>query len=404
MVSKKLHIVLIILILLVGFSCKKKYPFPEIKNIPEGELITIAKAKEYYEPGKTIKFTKDISVTGVITADETNGNLYKECFLQDSTGGLYLRFISSSGVYIGDSVRVNLKGANILKYNQMLQIDSLHPDNNIVKIKTQQYRKPETVTIAQLNANKIAYQGKLVKIENVFFLEGGKGKTFADASNKESLTQILQDVLSNTLNVRTSGYAKFAADTLPLGSGSIIGIVSQYNSDLQLIIRSTSEIEMNKPIPIIKDFQDQNLISGGWSNYNVSGILVWSVTDAGSTGNFYCKIDNTVSKLTGETWFISPPIDLSNSSNPFFSFRTATFSSNGALRVYALTNYVGGDPNLASLTQFTPTLSQGSWMWTSSGNISLSAFLQNNTRIAFRYVGYSTSWNTWEIDDIIINP
>jgi len=404
MKNLKKYSIILLSALVVLAGCTKEYDTPTNRTIPVGNVLTIAEVRALHVPGTETRITQDISVYGVVTADETTGNLYKETYIQDETGALYLRFTTSSGVYIGDSIRVNLKGTKILRYNQMLQVDSVHPDNNIVKVKTQQYRTPEVVTIATLKANMEAYQGKLIQLNSVYFIDGGQGKTYADGVNKVAVSRILEDANSNQIDVRTSGYANFANDTIPGGSGTFIGVVGQFNSTLQLLVRKPNELKMTGSKPTLKNFQDQSLTSGGWTVQNVSGTLNWTVSDLGSTGNFYGKIDNTNAKLTGETWYISPAQDLSSSTAPFFKFRSATFANNSALQVYVLTNYTGGNPNSGTLTQVSPTLSGGSWSWTNSGNISLSSYLQSNVYIAFKYTGLSSAWNTWELDDITINP
>src|SRR5690606_10722923 len=206
------------IVILTG--CTKEYDTPTNRTVPVGSVLTIAEVRALHVPGTETRITQDISVFGVVTADETTGNLYKETYIQDETGALYLRFTTSSGVYIGDSIRVNLKGTKILRYNQMLQVDSVHPDNNIVKIKTQQYRTPEVVTITALKANMESYQGKLIQLNSVYFIDGGQTKTYADGINKVAVSRMLEDASSNQIDVRTSGYANFANDTLPAGSGT----------------------------------------------------------------------------------------------------------------------------------------------------------------------------------------
>lgn len=398
------HILLFASVIFLLASCTKEYDKPTVETIPVGNVLTIAEVKALHVPGTETRITQDITVFGVVTADESTGNLYKETYIQDETGALYLRFTTSSGVYIGDSIRVNLNGTKLLRYNQMLQVDSVHPDNNIVKLGTQQYRTPEVVTISTLKANMESFQGKLIQLDSVYFIDGGQTKTYADGINKVAESKLLEDANSNQIDVRTSGYANFANDTLPAGSGTFIGIVGQFNSTLQLLVRKPSELKMTGSKPTLKNFQDQSLTSGGWTIENVSGTLNWTVSDLGSTGNFYGKIDNTNAKLTGETWFISPSQNLTNSTAPFFKFRSATFANNTALQVFVLTNYTGGNPNSGTLTQVFPILSAGSWSWTSSGNIDLSSYLQSNVYIAFKYTGFSSAWNTWELDDITINP
>ncbi|MCL4856215.1 MAG: hypothetical protein KJZ55_02905, partial [Flavobacteriales bacterium] len=188
-------------------SCTKEYDTPTNRTIPVGNVLTIAEVRALHVPGTETRITQDITVYGVVTADESTGNLYKETYIQDETGGLYLRFTTNSGVYIGDSIRVNLNKTKLLRYNQMLQVDSVHPDNNVTKIATQQFRTPELVSISTLKANMESYQGKLVQLDGVFFIEGGLTKTYADGVNKESVSRILQDAGSNQIDVRTSGYA-----------------------------------------------------------------------------------------------------------------------------------------------------------------------------------------------------
>ena len=404
---KKLH--LIISTILVGTvlftSCNKEYIDPESRTIPIGKVLTIAQVRALYVPGEIVVIAEDISVYGVVTADETTGNLYKEAYMQDATGALYLRFTSSNGLYIGDSIRVNIKGAKIYKYNQMLQVDSLHADNNITKIATQKFRTPEVVTIADLNADIEGYQGKLIQIDNVKFVERNLGLTYADGVNHVSVSRFLEDLSTAQIEVRTSGYANFANDTLPAGNGSFIGISAQYNTGLQLLIRNPNELTLNgaTPIEINKNFDDNSLTSGGWTTQYPVPNNTWTV--ASFAGNYYGNITNGSSKLVGESWLISPSFDLSSSSAPLFNFKTATFATNSALKVMISTNYDGiSMPATATWTDITSsfTYSTGSWTWTNSGNFSLTAYLQPNVYIAFKFTGTASSWDSWEVDNVKI--
>ncbi len=73
-----------------------------------------------------VEITHGWSLSGIITAsDKKDGNLYKEAFIQDATGGIRLIFDSTSGLYIGDSVIVNLKGLYIGDYGDFWQVGSV---------------------------------------------------------------------------------------------------------------------------------------------------------------------------------------------------------------------------------------------------------------------------------------
>lgn len=393
---------MVVAILLV--SCKKEYDAPPVKTVPTGDVKTIAEVRALYVPGESVKITQDISVYGVVTADETTGNLYKEAYMEDATGGLYMRFQSNSGLYIGDSIQVNINGAIILKYNQMLQVDSLHADNSIKKISTQNYKTPKLVTISDLLNDKEGYQAKLIRLDSVFFEEGGVA-TFADGDNQVSVTRVLSDYISDTtqIDVRTSGYANFANDILP-GSGTFIGVVAQYNDGLQLIVRDPDELNMPNPSPFVKNFNDESITSGGWVQQNVIGNVDWSTSSAGGATSPYAVIKNYIggSNIPCETWLVSPTIDLTSSSNPVMSMRSDYNYTGDPLIAYITTNYTG-DVTTTSWTVLPISLDVTSgWGFVSSGDFSLSSYIGSNVTIAFKYTGSNSNGSTWEIDDIRI--
>lgn len=392
-------------------SCEKNYTDPTIKEVPVGAVKTIADVRAMYEPGKTVYITEDISVFGIVTMDETTGNLYKESYITDATGNLYIRFISGSGLFIGDSIRINLNGAKILKYNQMLQVDSLHPDNSVVKLATQKFKSPEVTTIAALNTNLDAAQGKLVQLDNVRFVNGGQGKTFADAATQTAVSWDVQDLNGDLMEVRTSGYANFANDTLPGGVGSFIGIVAQYNNGLQLLVRDPNELIMTGVAPVLvlsKDFDDQSLTSGGWSSQTIIGgaSCDWGIF---ASTNSAAKVSNN-SNLVCESWLISPAIDLTGATNASMEFRnTIRFDVGPQLELIVSTDYDGvSAPSTATWTSLTAAVSAnngwdtdaGSWNFISSGSVDLSAFTQAGVYVAFKFIGTNSTSVTWEVDEI----
>jgi hypothetical protein len=408
---KNLHFILsTLLVLSILFtSCEKEYVAPKSKAIPMGNILTIAEVRALEIPGTEVSITEDLSVYGVVTMDASTGNIYKESYITDATGNLYLRFISSTGLYEGDSVRVNLKGSKILRYNQMLQVDSLHPDNSVTKIATQAHQTPEVTTIANLVNDMEAAQGKLVQLDYTWFVEGGQGKTYADAANLNAVSRVLQDLNGAQIDVRTSGYANFANDTIPSGVGTFIGVVAQYNSGLQLLIRDPNELSLNGVAPILvlnKNFDDQSLTSGGWTDTLISGVAScsWGIYAA---ANSAAKISNNPN-LACESWLISPTIDLTGANNASIDFRnTIRFDAEPQLQLMVSTNFTGmGDPNVASWTDITGSatwdVDDASWNFVSSGSVDLSTFAQANVHVAFKFIGTNTTSVTWEVDEINI--
>lgn len=58
----------------------------------------------------------------------------------------------------------------------MLQLDSVDVDNNVVKQSTLVHVEPQEVTMSQITP---AMQGKLIRLNNVQFVEGDTGRTYA---------------------------------------------------------------------------------------------------------------------------------------------------------------------------------------------------------------------------------
>lgn len=215
---------------------------PPSGDIPVGEVFTIEQIKTMYN-GQYLKFDTAMSFYGIIVGDETSGNIYKNSYIQDATGAINLRLINSGGLYVGDSVRVYLKGLILGNYSGVMQLDSVDVDRNIVKLKTGIIVEPALVTIPQLSGG--AYNSMLIRLNDVEFSASDTSKTWSDAIGLTTQNRTLKDCNNNTVIVRTSGYANFANVNLPDGNGTFIAIASQFNNDIQLYVRDLGEIDLS---------------------------------------------------------------------------------------------------------------------------------------------------------------
>ncbi|MBL7897138.1 MAG: choice-of-anchor J domain-containing protein [Crocinitomicaceae bacterium] len=393
--------------ILTLISCKKDPEHPPIDSLNASQIITVDSLRNWETTSGPLSITEDLSVYGIVTMDESSGNIYKQLYVQDHTAGINVRLTSSSDFQAGDSVRISLKGAYLSDYAGVIQLDSIDPEKAIIKQSSDNVFSPAVKTIPEITLED---EGKLVKIENVQFQYTELSNTFADAVNQSSENRLIEDCDGNVMIVRTSGYASFAGTSLPTGNGSMVCIVNQFNGELQLIVRSFNEVQMTDTrCPgqlVLKDFDDNSITSGGWIVQQVTGTLTWTTSTAGGAPEPYGMISNwngTANELT-ESWLISPALDLSNSTAADLSFENACNYSGDALQVLVSTNYSGtGDPNGATWNALTATWSAGSWAWVNSGTIDLSAYLQSGVRIAFKYTGSASSGKTWELDDITIN-
>ena len=286
-------------------ACKKEYPQPPIQDLPIGTVYTIGEILAM-ESGTV--FNEDASVYGIITADEVSGNLYKAAFMQDRATGdaIELYLDAPSGVRIGDSVRVYLKGVTYALYNNLPQLSNFVADGHIIILANDKPITPALTTIANINAGQ--HLAGLVRLENVKFTEQN---TFADPNTYGNRTLIDPMDPSNNVIVRTSNYANFANDSLPQGTGNLIAIATVYNSTWQLLIRSIRELEFEGYEPgggsSLPYFQDFSSSFGTYTTYSVVGDQVW-------------EIDYNTAKMTGhvgssnyanEDWLLSAPVTLS---------------------------------------------------------------------------------------------
>ncbi|MBA3680153.1 MAG: choice-of-anchor J domain-containing protein [Bacteroidetes bacterium] len=402
---------------LVFTSCKKKFDTPDPLTPPAiGGYITIDSIIKRYNvyyavpPSKVYKFTTDVNVTGIVTADEISGNLYKSVYIKDATGGMKLNLTYSGGLYIGDSIRVNLKGVKLNSYGNQIQLDSIDLEKSVHKISSGTLVIPRKVTMNQLITtntlvSQLYFQSELVELDSVEFAIGSKGTTFADAVNKGSISHVLLNSFGSKVIVRSSGYANFAASIVPCGKGKIIAIVGQYNGAIQLTIRQLTDVSISTgTCPVyVKSFNDNSITSGGWTTQNVTGNINWVTSNAGGAPTYYAAISNYISgNQACETWLISPPFNLTNNINPALSFNNAYNYTGPALVAMISTNYTGGAVSTASWTALPYTASTGGFNFVNSGNISLNAYKTAGVTIAFKYTGTSTSGSTWELDDIAI--
>ena len=413
----------ILLCLGLTISCNKTYDEPPVIEIPEGTRISISDLKDMFT-GSPITLDSNYSINGNITCEETNGNFYKEAYIQDLSGAIKLKLDASGGLYIGDSVRVSLNGVTMSEYGDLIQLDNISVDEQIVKIATDRFVTPYTTSINNLNIEDD--QSRLIKLDSVEFQS--INVTYADAVNLATGERYLNDCNGNSILVRTSGYANFADDTVASGKGSIIGIFTRYGATKQFIIRDITEVNMEGDrcggssgggggsgnYILNKDFNDGSVTSGGWGSF-WSGTTTtenwgeWGIFggDVAAASNFDI---NTFTNYACESWLVSPSFDLTGTSSPYLVFDNVTRYNGPGLELYISSNYDGSsDPSQQgswlNITSYVPNwdTDSGDWSFVSSGNIDLTPFISSNLNIAFKYIGTNADGATWELDNIIVN-
>lgn len=236
-------------------SCDRDYDAPPL-NEPKYDgpkaNITIASLKEQFASATQdvpSLISTDLILKAYVSANDESGNIYKQIYIQDATGAIPI-LADYNSVYalyrVGQEVYVNLNGLCISVYGDEKQIGI--PGGNLYRLLQKDFEEhvllngwpdkskvqPVVVTdISSVNANVSEMTFRLIQLEGVYFEKGGKD-TFAPTTGYG--TQILKDSHGNSIEVRTSNYAKFATETLPIGKGTVIGILGRFRGAWQLTI------------------------------------------------------------------------------------------------------------------------------------------------------------------------
>jgi len=181
---------------------------PDYVALPNGETFTISDIYAIYNKRNTsFEITDTAYLYATVIGDEGSGNLYKQLYVQDETGGINLQMEeSAANVRVGDYIKIVLNGLTVSSYNDLLQISRIEPAYDIIVQRNECFIQPEVVTIEQLNNSNFAFTSKLIKLENVQFIASDTTGTYADGYALTSQNRTLTDSLGNEVIVRSSGY------------------------------------------------------------------------------------------------------------------------------------------------------------------------------------------------------
>lgn len=421
---------------------------PPVVQFKADTIVTVQQIKALYADQLAIddytlripvEITHAWSLKGVITAsDKIDGNLYKEAFVQDATGGIRLIFNSTSGLYIGDSVIVNMKGLYIGDYGDFWQVGSIpyheadgdvrvsgmDMDKQILKTSVHNLTHPDTLTITQ--AKSAAYLGRLVTLKNVQFADDAVNKTYADVVSDppETVNRDLMDCDKKKILVRTSGYSSFAGETIPDKNGMMTGIITKFSSDYQFIIRDFKEVkltndrcmpgvpELGTPVETLsQDFSsfsnNADILITGWQNISQYGDRNWQAKYFSS--NTYAQATGYGSGLSSMvTWLITRPVTISAQKVLSFETAKAYWAHTGThqpMELLISTDYTGRNLLTATWIPVSCRLAvktDADHTFYSSGNINLPVEAGKSCVIAFKYTGSSTESTSYRIDNIVV--
>ena len=247
------------------------------KDIVENNVISIADLKTKYAncifaSSDTYElFNEDIQLKGYIAANDMGGNVYSEILLEDGTGSILIG-INEGGLMgylpVGQQILVSLKDLYIGGYRKQPEIGTPYTNKNeatyISRMSRYVWQKhfkyigtvdPNyVVKINNFDVSKIGDEtylqencGTMMKIEGVEFTQADGTVNFSNEEEKDAANCVERSLKGlNNVVVRTSTYAKFAANKLPQGKVNITGLFTRYNNKWQILCRTADDIEVVK--------------------------------------------------------------------------------------------------------------------------------------------------------------
>ena len=309
---------------------------------PENKFVKWSLADLKAKP-QNIPFTENAYVEGYVSSTDESGNIYKYLYIQDSpnapTQGLV---VSANAVSMyakypqGYKVYIKLKGLAMGTYGGAKQLGyyGLNTEDNVVEFGRIPEKMvfssivrsctekativPKEMTLLEIRNmltkptkpdEENQYLGCLIKIPNAEFdaralcsIYAPDGFTVDRAINDATYT----NPTTATAVVRNSGFASFASQTIPSGKGDFIGILSKYNSSIQLYINKVSDLSG------MKNFPRKDGITADPCAFNpelLSAKTVAQVKQMYTTGNYtlitedaYLKAKVTASDETGNLY------------------------------------------------------------------------------------------------------
>jgi len=425
-----------------AICCNKHFDEPPVFSAANLKpTISIRQLRNMHFMGGFEQVADEQVIAGIVVANDSSDNFYKQIVIQDSTAGITIRLDGSSlyaDYQLGLKIFVRLKDLWLGDYARMVQLgagvdrsDPAYPElraipqplfsRYIVKEDRHHVLPAVNISIEQLSDS---LQSCLVRIPSVEMPPSDTGKGYADVINHVSVNRTIRSCNGSSAYLRTSGFADFAGVKTPRGNGVITAIYSVFRTEKQLMIRDTADVQFNglrctgagAKLLFAEDFEsaaaNTDLQLSGWKNLPESGSIKYQVKQAG--GNQYAEISAFASAQAAVvSWLVSPPVNLSNSANEVLTFTTRDGFDNGAtLQIYVSSNYDGGNtPWKAKWTALKATVSKGTQAgpgaWLGSGSISLGGY-SGTIYLAFRYEGADPAsavdkrTTTFQLDNIRI--
>lgn len=219
--------------------------------------MTLAQFNKFYVDSMASGFgliKSEIIIKGVVVGNDESGNIYKSIYIVDDSAGVNIALDQSNpplaNTYkIGQMIYIKCRGLYLGNYGGTMELGynnagvigriplALIPAHLFLDSFPQNPPVPKLITIPTFTNAALC---TLVKIDSVKFATADIGLPFSIST--ATTNRILTDLNGNSVTLRTSSFATFAAQPIPGGTGSIVGILSNFSGTWQLYIRDLNDV------------------------------------------------------------------------------------------------------------------------------------------------------------------
>ena len=283
---KAKHIFLAFISAILLTSCMDgEWDTPDMTNPPYGnnqitedvsKQVTIEQLKTTYASAIAgsgfQRITDDQTLKCTVIGNDIGGNIYKQIIVQDATGALVVG-INGTGLFpflsVGQQILIDLKDLCIGGYGQQPQLGDEY-NGSIGRMSTEKWQQHvkilpthdmaqiDTIDFYNVARNDIArYCGHLVCLKDVQIGDADGKNTLApeyksgttltyNGSTNGYVHHTLNGESMNSLLLRTSTYADFAALVIPQKPVTLYGIATRFRDTWQILIRAEEDIVISE--------------------------------------------------------------------------------------------------------------------------------------------------------------
>jgi len=248
------------------FACVTDRNFDPPQSNCNNELIantTYREVKEMYVDN-VFQIQEDLIIEGYVISSDKEGNFFSVLHFQDSPQNPIEGFQieidqrDSHLFYpVGSKIYIKLKGLYLGKSKEVFKIGGVFTSFGNISVG----RLPTTVVnehvflsceekerlvatpifIDNLSEN---HTNTLIKFSSVEFIAEDQDKIFAN--DRQETERTLTDCIGNEIVLLNSGFSEFQEELLPIGNGTITGVLQREKNDYHLVVRDVDDIDFKQ--------------------------------------------------------------------------------------------------------------------------------------------------------------